>query len=60
MLAGNLHIPSSGLTELCGIEAESCTVCEECGKLGKPRKGGWIKTLCDECAAKRIIVKAFS
>ena len=23
--------------------------CENCGKPGKSRKGGWIKTLCDEC-----------
>ena len=41
------------------VENESYTICEECGKPGKPRKGGWIKTLCDECAVKRIIVKVF-
>jgi len=35
-----------------GIERESCSVCEECGERGKPRKGGWIKTLCDRCAVK--------
>ena len=27
--------------------------CEECGKPGKQRGGGWIKTLCDEHAAER-------
>ncbi len=28
-------------------------VCEECGKPGRQRPGGWIKTLCDEHAAER-------
>ena len=27
--------------------------CEECGKPGKRRSGGWIKTLCDEHEAER-------
>lgn len=27
--------------------------CEECGKPGRSRSGGWIKTLCDEHEAKR-------
>lgn len=27
--------------------------CEECGKPGKSRNTGWIKTLCDEHAAER-------
>jgi hypothetical protein len=27
-------------------EAESLKTCEECGKPGKPNRGGWIKTLC--------------
>jgi len=31
------------------VEARSYTVCESCGKPGKPREGGWILTLCDEC-----------
>ena len=34
-------------------ETESYTICEKCGKPGEPRKGGWIKTLCDECATER-------
>jgi hypothetical protein len=28
-------------------EAESYRTCEECGAEGKPRDGGWIRTLCD-------------
>jgi hypothetical protein len=27
--------------------------CEECGKPGKSREGGWIRTLCDEHEAER-------
>ena len=27
--------------------------CEECGKPGAPRHGGWMKTLCDEHEAER-------
>ena len=34
-------------------ETESYVTCEYCGKHGKPRKGGWIKTLCDDCAKGR-------
>jgi len=29
-------------------EAESYTICEECGEPGARRYGGWIKTLCDQ------------
>ena len=36
-----------------GIERGSERICEECGKPGRPRKGGWIKTLCDEHAGGR-------
>lgn len=28
--------------------AESLRTCEVCGAPGKPRGGGWVKTLCDE------------
>lgn len=35
------------------IENKSFEICEVCGKKGYPREGGWIKTLCDECANKR-------
>ena len=31
-------------------ERLSYTICEICGDSGKPREGGWIKTLCDEHA----------
>lgn len=30
------------------VEDRSLGICEVCGKEGKPRDGGWIKTLCDE------------
>ena len=30
-------------------EEKSFRICEFCGKPGKPRSTGWIKTLCDEC-----------
>ncbi len=31
-------------------EAESLTVCEECGRPGSPRRPGWILTLCNDHA----------
>lgn len=31
-----------------GAEAESYTICEVCGKPGEIRRGGWVKTLCEE------------
>jgi hypothetical protein len=31
-------------------EAGSFHICEDCGAPGKPRRGGWIKTLCDDHA----------
>ncbi len=34
---------------ICMAEQASYTICEQCGKPGKPRSGGWILTLCDEC-----------
>lgn len=34
-------------------EANSARVCEDCGAHGKRRTGGWIRTLCDACHAKR-------
>jgi len=30
-------------------ESDSYTICENCGKPGRVREGGWIRTLCDEC-----------
>lgn len=34
-------------------EAASYRICEQCGKPGKPRSGGWILTLCDDCEKAR-------
>ena len=31
----------------------SAVTCENCGKYGKIRQGGWIRTLCDDCDRKR-------
>ena len=33
-------------------EEYSYKVCEVCGNAGKPNKGGWISTLCDNCRNK--------
>lgn len=37
---------TDGLVQM--AEAWASKTCEECGKPGKSRSGGWIKTLCDE------------
>ncbi len=34
-------------------EEYSYKVCEVCGNAGKPNKGGWITTLCDNCRNKQ-------
>ena len=34
-------------------ESISATTCETCGAPGKLRKGGWLKTLCDEHAKEQ-------
>ena len=34
-------------------ERLSSVTCEDCGKPGKANQSGWIRTLCDECRAKR-------
>ena len=33
-------------------EAASSWVCEQCGAPGRPNGSGWIRTLCNKCAAK--------
>jgi hypothetical protein len=33
-------------------ESFSYQICEECGEKGKPNKGGWISTLCENCRHK--------
>lgn len=35
------------------LEMKSYKICEECGKRGYPRSGGWVRTLCDEHADGR-------
>jgi hypothetical protein len=35
------------------LEVRSTKICEVCGERGKPRSGGWVKTLCDEHAEGR-------
>jgi hypothetical protein len=40
-------------TLITAAESESYRTCETCGAVGKPRQGGWIKTLCDEHAQGR-------
>ena len=41
---------------ICGMvkmaESMSYRICEECGNIGRARGGGWVRTLCDEHAAK--------
>ena len=41
------------------VERESFTICEECGKSGHLRDGGWYKTLCDEHANGRKPINPF-
>ena len=36
------------------VERKSYETCEICGKPGKPREGGWVKTLCDEHVETRL------
>jgi hypothetical protein len=40
----------SGLVSM--AQSMSYVTCEICGSPGKPREGGWIKTLCDEHSRK--------
>ena len=35
------------------VEERSLSVCEDCGAPGILREGGWIRTMCDHCAAAR-------
>lgn len=46
-----------GDEKICGMvdmaESWASHVCEECGKPGRSREGGWIRTLCDEHEAER-------
>jgi hypothetical protein len=42
------------------IERKSYKTCEDCGKRGKLRAGGWVRTLCDEHAEERPASSLFS
>lgn len=44
---------SEYLDKVEAICERSYSICEECGALGKPRDGGWVRTLCDTCADAR-------
>lgn len=55
---GTLRFYMSGETEemskaISEAEDASATTCEECGKEGKLRRGGWIVVLCDDHAKER-------
>ena len=55
---GGLRFYTGGTSEATediieAAEEESYTICEMCGEPGKPREGGWIKTLCDRCSEER-------
>jgi hypothetical protein len=54
---GGLRIYFSGGDEyvkglISMAEDFSCQICEVCGQRGKPNKGGWISTLCENCKNK--------
>jgi hypothetical protein len=50
--------PNDGLHHIIAkYERKSYDICEKCGKEGQLRKGGWMKTLCDEHSEGREIVK---
>ena len=38
-------------------ELRCSRMCEHCGAPGEPRAGGWIKTLCDDCADRLNILR---
>ena len=46
-------------TVIQNVGYESFTICEECGKPGHLRDGGWYKTLCDEHANDRKPINPF-
>ena len=48
------HDGTDGIRErILQAENEADKTCEYCGQAGKPRAGGWIKTLCESCRMKR-------
>ena len=45
---------SAVVNRISEAENESLRTCDECGKPGRPRSGGWIRTLCDEHEWRKI------
>ncbi len=52
------NCPSEMQDAISEAEHESETTCDRCGKPGKSRGGGWIRTLCDDCDAEHKKAKA--
>lgn len=55
---GGLRFYVDGYTDpirnrIAKAENDSFAICEQCGAPGGPRGGGWVKTLCEQCEAKR-------
>ena len=46
------NIPENVQDFIFECEKKSYKICEHCGSAGKPRDGGWVLTLCDECYKK--------
>jgi len=38
-----------GAAHIRDAERKASETCEQCGRPGKLRSGGWLKTLCEEC-----------
>jgi hypothetical protein len=64
---GGLRFYVDGTKELLDfideMEARSLEICEVCGQPGRPREGGWVRTLCDEharVAVRENIMRAVS
>lgn len=56
---GTLHIytggaPTALLNYISSIEKASAHICEVCGRPGKRRNMGWVRTLCNECVSKSV------
>jgi hypothetical protein len=48
-----VHSATKAMEEMISkAEAESFRVCERCGAAGKPRRGGWVRTLCEGCGGE--------
>jgi len=54
-LGGNDRI--SGIVTM--SEHLSGHTCEDCGNVGRSRGGHWIRTQCDECAIKQVLIKDY-